>query len=181
RAIAQASEEVPDLRLKIVGDGPERTSLEHLSADLGLTDRVEFLGERTDVSALLPTAGFFVTASSTEGISLTLLEAMAVGLPVVATDAGGNREIVVDGETGLITPVGAVDHLSAAIVKMCRCRGDWPNFGRLGRERVCQHFDVRRMVDDYESLYESLLERHRKQCSAQRRPNAIQRAVGTDA
>ncbi|MDX1969709.1 MAG: glycosyltransferase [Planctomycetaceae bacterium] len=161
RAVARAAATIPELRLKIVGDGPERGALERLSADLGLAARVAFLGERTDVPSLLKSAGFFVTASLTEGISLTLLEAMAVGLPVVATDAGGNGEIVVDGETGRITPIGDVDALADAIVEMCRRQGDWPALGRAGRERVCDHFDVRRMVDDYEALYETLFRRRR--------------------
>ncbi len=162
RAVARAAEAVPDLRLKIVGDGPERGALERLSADLGLTPRVAFLGERTDVPALLRSAGFFVTASLTEGISLTLLEAMAVGLPVVATDAGGNGEIVVDGETGRITPIAEVEPLAAAIVEMCRRQSEWPALGRAGRDRVCEHFDVRRMVDDYEALYETLFLQRQK-------------------
>ena len=162
RAVEIARRTVPALHLKLVGDGPERARLETLCDELALRPNVEFLGERTDVPALLETASFFVSASLTEGISLTLLEAMAVGLPVVATNAGGNPEIVMDRETGLITPVGDVDRLAAAIVQMAQQPERWEQFGRAGCDRVHRHFDVQRMVQDYETLYERLLARKRR-------------------
>lgn len=158
-ATAQVLQEVPDFRLKLVGDGPEREKLQRLARAIGLTDRVEWLGERKDIPDLLATAGFFVTSSLTEGISLTLLEAMAVGLPVVATDAGGNREIVVDGVTGSITPIGDVQRLAQAMIAMCRRSPEWPELGRAGCERVREHFSIERMVRDYEQLYEDLCTR----------------------
>jgi len=158
RAMALASQQMPDLQLQIVGEGPERTKLESLTRELGLTSRVEFLGERRDVPELLKQAGFFVTASLTEGISLTLLEAMAVGLPVVATDVGGNPEIVEDNITGLLAPAGQPDALAAAMVNMARNSSSWPTMGRAGRDRVCEWFDVRRMAADYEALYVELMQ-----------------------
>jgi glycosyltransferase involved in cell wall biosynthesis len=158
RATALAATQWPDLQLRIVGDGPERPALERLSRELGLTTRVEFLGERRDVPALLKGAGFFVTASLTEGISLTLLEAMAVGLPVVATAVGGNPEIVQDGVTGLLSPAGDPDALAATMVAMSQRSADWPAFGEAGRGRVCEEFDVRRMAADYEALYRELFD-----------------------
>ena len=118
RAVSLAIRTVPELTLKLVGDGPERPALEQLSQDLGLSHHVEFLGERRDVPRLLAQAGFFVTSSLTEGISLTLLEAMAVGLPVIATSVGGNSEIANDGQTGQLVPPGDVDLLASAIVTM---------------------------------------------------------------
>jgi len=157
RAVALAVREVPELRLKLVGDGPEREKLESLSRELGITGCVEFLGERTDVPQLLAEAGFFVSSSLTEGISLTLLEAMAVGLPVVATAVGGNSEIVADGVTGELVPAADPAALSEAIVHICRNQNRWPTLGQAGRDRVAQHFEVRRMVSDYEQLYRELL------------------------
>lgn len=157
QAFAKARRSLPQLRLRLVGDGPERPRLEQLAQQLNLNGAVEFLGERTDVAQLLPTGGFFVTSSKTEGISLTLLEAMAVGLPVVATNAGGNPEIVVDGVTGRITPVGDVEALANALIEMGARQRDWEAWGLAGRERVQSEFDVRRMVADYESLYVQLL------------------------
>ena len=148
---------MPDLQLKLVGDGPERSKLEGLTRELGITSCVEFLGERTDVPNLLAQAGFFVSSSLTEGISLTLLEAMAVGLPVVATAVGGNSEIVADGVTGQLVPPADPTALARAIVSMCRSEDRWAALGQAGRDRVSEHFEVRRMVSDYERLYRELL------------------------
>ncbi len=157
RAVALALPEVPDLQLKLVGDGPERANLERLTRELGITSGVEFLGERTDVPRLLAQAGFFVSSSLTEGISLTLLEAMAVGLPVVATAVGGNSEIVAEGVTGQLVPPADPAALARAIVTFCRTEDRWPAFGQAGRDRVAEHFEVHRMVSDYERLYRELL------------------------
>lgn len=157
RAVALAIHDVPDLQLKLVGDGPERSKLEGLTRELGITSCVEFLGERTDVPNLLAQAGFFVSSSLTEGISLTLLEAMAVGLPVVATAVGGNSEIVTEGVTGQLVPPADPAALARAIVNMCRTEDRWPALGQAGRDRVSEHFEVHRMVSDYERLYRELL------------------------
>lgn len=162
RAVALAVREVPDLQLKLVGDGAERPKLEALSRELGITNSVEFLGERTDVPKLLAQAGFFVSSSLTEGISLTLLEAMAVGLPVVATAVGGNPEIVANGVTGQLVPAADPESLARAIVGLCRDQHRWPDLGRAGRDRVTQHFEVRRMVADYEQIYRELLNKKRR-------------------
>jgi sugar transferase (PEP-CTERM/EpsH1 system associated) len=157
RAIAVAVREVPDLKLKLVGDGPERSRLEQLVRELGIERNVEFLGERKDVPSLLTQAGFFVTASLTEGISLTLLEAMAVGLPVIATSVGGNSEIVDPPRTGRLVPAAEPESLASAIVEMCGQQTEWVAMGQAGRSRVAEHFEVRRMVSDYERLYRELV------------------------
>lgn len=162
RAMVLALIRVPELKLKIVGDGPERAALEALAESLNLRNSVEFLGERHDVPNLLTQAGFFVTSSLTEGISLTLLEAMAVGLPVVATHVGGNPEIVVEGETGRLAPAANPQALADSIVQMCDERNRWSNLGRAGSERVAAHFDIRRMAHDYEDLYETLTAQRRR-------------------
>ena len=148
----------PDFRLRIVGDGGERQKLEQLSEELNLTNHVEFLGERSDVSQLLPQAGFFVSSSRTEGISLTLLEAMAVGLPVVATRVGGNPEIVVEGKTGRLVQPQSPEALALAMRDLLKDQEGWPVFGELARQRVEQHFNVRNMVRQYEDLYRELLD-----------------------
>lgn len=166
RAIALAVREVPDLQLKLVGDGTDRANLEGLAHELGITNCVEFLGERTDVPSLLAQAGFFVSSSLTEGISLTLLEAMAVGLPVVATAVGGNSEIVVDDVTGHLVPAANPAALSQAIVRLCRDKSRWPALGQAGRDRVSEHFEIHRMVSDYEHLYRELLEQKHRRRSA---------------
>ncbi len=157
RAVALAIQEVPDFRLRLVGDGQERLRLEQLAAELNIADHVEFLGEQRDIPDLLATAGFFVSSSLTEGISLTLLEAMAVGLPVLTTAVGGNPEIVVEGKTGRMVPSADVELLAQAIVEMCRDREAWPVMGQLGRQRVEQQFEIRKMVQQYQDLYRELV------------------------
>lgn len=157
RATRLVLPQVPDFRLRIVGDGPERATLEALIAELHLGTHVELLGERQDVPELLAQSGFFVSSSLSEGISLTLLEAMAVGLPIVATAVGGNPEIVLDGQTGRLAPAGDPEALARAIVAMCGERDLWTAMGLLGRQRVEQQFEIRQMVRSYESLYDELL------------------------
>ncbi len=157
KAVALAAEVVPELKLKIVGDGPERPRLEQLIAELGQGSRIELLGERQDVPDLLATAGFYATATLTEGISLTLLEAMACGLPVLATHVGGNPEIVEEARTGFLVPSANVDALAAALIRMVHSQPLWPELGRQGRLRVEQHFTNTLMVSSYEALYQDLL------------------------
>jgi glycosyltransferase involved in cell wall biosynthesis len=157
RAVELAARSVPDLRVTIVGDGPERAGLETLARELSVADRVKFLGERPDIPALLAQAGCYVASSRTEGVSLTLLEAMAVGLPAITTRIGGNAEVVVDGATGRLVPAGDPARLADAIVTMCSERDLWPAMGRLARERVEAHFSVERMVREYERLYANVL------------------------
>lgn len=157
RAVRMVLPHVPDFRLRIVGDGPERAKLESLTDELNIRPHVELLGERHDVPALLAESGFFVSSSLSEGISLTLLEAMAVGLPIVTTAVGGNPEVVIDGHTGRLAPASDPAALARAIVDLCTERDLWSAMGTLGRQRVEQNFEIRHMIRSYETLYEELL------------------------
>jgi glycosyltransferase involved in cell wall biosynthesis len=143
----------PDFRLEIAGDGPCRAELEAHAARLGLGERVRFLGVVRDVPGLLARARLFVLSSITEGISLTLLEAMARGLPVVATAVGGNPEVVEAEQTGLLVPARDPVSLAEAVARFWTRPELCARMGVAGRRRVEQHFDVRRMVADYEALY----------------------------
>lgn len=165
RAVPLVLPRVPDFRLRIVGDGPERPTLESLIDELNLRPHVELLGERQDVPALLADSGFFVSSSLSEGISLTLLEAMAVGLPIITTAVGGNPEIVLDGQTGRLVPTGDPAALARAMVDLCTERDLWTAMGTLGRQRVEQHFEIRQMIRSYEALYEELLQRSERRTS----------------
>lgn len=157
RAVRLVLPHVPDFRLRIVGDGPERANLKSLIGELNIRPHVELLGERHDVPELLADSGFFISSSLSEGISLTLLEAMAVGLPVVTTAIGGNPEVVLDGKTGRLAPAGDPTALARAIVDLCAERDLWTAMGALGRQRVEQNFEIRQMIRSYESMYEGLL------------------------
>lgn len=162
KAVAIAARDVPEFRLQLVGNGAQRPLLERLIATLGLHEQVELLGERGDIPDLLANAGFFISSSLTEGLSLTLLEAMAVGLPILATSVGGNPEIVVEGVTGRLVPAADPSALAAGIVQMCRDSSAWPDMGRCARGRVEEHFDIRHMLRHYEDLYQETLARHQR-------------------
>lgn len=156
RAVAILAREAPSIRAEVAGGGACLDELVALADELGVADRVAFLGEVRDVPAVLERASAFVLPSKAEGIPLTLLEAMARGLPVVATRVGGVPEVVVEAETGYVVPPSDPAALAAA---MGRVWGD-PELGRrsgeAGRRRAEERFDVRRMVADYEATYEEL-------------------------
>jgi glycosyltransferase involved in cell wall biosynthesis len=154
RAAALAVRESPSFRLEVAGNGICMPQLQRVVAELGLQGTVRFLGEVRDVPALLGRASLFALSSVEEGISLTLLEAMARGLPVVATRIGGNPEVIAEGETGLIVPARDPAGLAAALLRLQRDPDESRRMGLAGRRRVEEHFDVRRMVAEYEALYE---------------------------
>jgi sugar transferase (PEP-CTERM/EpsH1 system associated) len=141
------------LTLSIVGDGALRPQLESLTRSLELGATIRFLGERNEVPALLAEASMFVLPSLTEGISLTLLEAMARGLPVVATDVGGNPEVVEAGRTGLLVSARDPRALAQAMMKIHSDRELGLEMGRCGRQRVEAEFSVQAMVQAYERYY----------------------------
>ena len=153
RAAAIVVRSFPEFRLEIAGDGPERPALEQLAASLGVDKQVRFLGEIQDVADLLGKASLFVLPSRTEGISLTILEAMASGLPVVATSVGGNPEVVIHEKTGILVPAGDPEVLAGNLLWLARHPREGIIMGHAGRRRVVMHFDCRRMVAQYERLY----------------------------
>lgn len=168
RAFAIACRLEPSLRLEIAGDGQCRPELERLAEELGLRSCVRFLGEVSDIPGLLSRCRLFVLPSLTEGVSLTLLEAMARGLPIVATKVGGNPEVVIDGETGILIPPEAPNLLAEAILKLWRCPDLCYAFGQSGRNRVEKFFDIRTMVSRYEDLYLKVNKRNGRAISESR-------------
>jgi glycosyltransferase involved in cell wall biosynthesis len=152
-AAAIAVREEPSFRVEIAGDGVCMAALRQRTRELSLEEHVRFLGQVRDVPALLRRARLFVLSSISEGISLTLLEAMARGLPVVATRVGGSPEVVAKGETGLLVPARDPAALARALLQMHRDPNACRRMGVAARERVERCFDVRRMVQEYEGLY----------------------------
>jgi glycosyltransferase involved in cell wall biosynthesis len=126
----------------IVGDGPDRHRLEAEIEALGLADRVELAGERRDVPQLLASADVFVLSSASEGMPVSVLEAMAAGLPVVAARVGGVPEQVADGVTGLLVEPGDPDELAAALARLTRDGELRRRLGAAGRARAEQAFDL---------------------------------------
>jgi glycosyltransferase involved in cell wall biosynthesis len=142
----------PSVRTVIVGDGPERAALEAKAIEHGVADTVTFTGYRQDVRALMPAFDVYVNCSAYEGVSLTILEAMASALPVVATRVGGNPEVVIEGETGWLVP-GCAASLADAIAALAGDPLRRRAMGDAGRFRVKRHFSIARMVEQYASAY----------------------------
>ncbi len=173
QAASLAVEQRPSFRMNIAGDGPCLEGLRRRASELGLDEQVRFLGDVRDVPELLAHASLFVLPSLTEGISLTLLEAMARGLPVVATRVGGNPEVVADGETGLLVGTRDPRALAEAMVRLLQAPEQGRQMGQAGRSRVERLFDVRRMVRDYEAHYLAGLDKSRSRSMAIARPRSM--------
>jgi L-malate glycosyltransferase len=156
-AVPPLLESLPQLRVVIVGDGPLRQELEAQACSLGIAERVTFLGSRPDALSLLPVFDVFVLPSVVEGMSNALLEAMATARPIVATDVGGNSEVVVDGETGLLVAAADPGQMAGAILKLLQAPEMAQEMGAAGRRRVTLHYRVDVMARRIEELYESLL------------------------
>lgn len=143
----------PEAWLLLVGEGPMRPELEARAMILGIAGRVQFLGDRSDVPELLGAMDVFALSSVSEGLPLTVLEAMAAGLPVVSTRVGGVPEAVVDGETGLLTPPKDPRALADALIGLLADPMERRRLGAAGRTRARERFDLGRMVDAYEAAY----------------------------
>jgi len=145
--------EIPRAHLVIVGDGPQLDELVQLAEEYQIANRVHFLGARKDVPEILRGLEVFVLSSESEGMSNTILEAMASGRPVIATAVGGNPELVVDGETGLLVPPNDSPAMAAAIMKLLRDPELRRQMGWLGRQRVEEKFSLEVMVRNYANVY----------------------------
>jgi glycosyltransferase involved in cell wall biosynthesis len=146
-------------RLVVAGEGPLKQQCQEIALGLGINARVGFLGARDDVSALMKAADGFVMSSFYEGLPLALIEAMASGLPAVATEVGGNSDIVIHGRSGLLVPPRNAEALALAMGQvMGLSHSERSEFGKRGREHVCEHFGITRVIDKWLSLYDELLQ-----------------------
>ena len=164
---------IPKAKFVIIGDNsfnPEyREELKQQTIRLGLQDSVIFTGFRLDVQKILSSLAVSVLPSLKEGLSNSLLESMAAGVPVVATNVGGNPEVVIHGETGLLVPPKNSDALVEAICRVVLTPRLHQSFGQAGRRRVLEHFSNERMIRTVERLYMDLLEASRRKPTALRR------------
>lgn len=161
-AVATLRTQGPQPTVLIAGEGPLRDTLASRITALGLQDHVRLLGHRPDVERVLAALDLFVLSSSSEGLSNTILEAMATGLPVVATAVGGADELVADGESGLLVPPRDPAALAAALGHMLRSPETLVAFGRAGRARVESMFDLAATIQRYEDLYREALAYRRR-------------------
>ena len=154
QAFARVHEALPRAALLLIGDGALRGELETLAGTLGIGARVRFLGDRDDVPALLGGLDLFVLPSRSEGYSIALLEACASGLPIVATDVGGNREIVEDRCNGRLVPAGDERALAEAMLALLDDPACASGLGRAGREWAKAQASLQAMAERYQRLYD---------------------------
>jgi len=145
--------ERPELTLQVVGDGPERALLERLAERLGLGERVRFLGFRRDIPRLMAGFDIFALSSLSEGTSLTILEAMAAGKPVVATRVGGTPALIEEGVNGLLVAPGDPDQLARALLRLAEDGELRARFGEANRSAAARNYSVQAMTRGYERLY----------------------------
>ncbi len=157
RAFAQLAAQQPHCRLLLVGGGPEEQSLKALAQELGLGDRVLFTGRRSDVADLMNAFDVFALSSLTEGLSNTILEAQATGLPVVATRVGGNPEIVTEGHNGHMVATGDVAAMSAVLARLAAEPQTLQRLSQNALEFTRSQCSLQNMVDNYEQAYRRYL------------------------
>lgn len=150
---AQLKREGLDFRVRLVGDGPLRNSLERQAVDLGIGHCIEFAGQRSDISSLLSAATVLVHPSESEGCPNVVMEAMACGRPVVSTDVGDARYLVEDGKTGFVVQNGDDKALARRIATVITNRELCEEMGAAGRIKAEREFGVARMVEETLSVY----------------------------
>ena len=158
RAAARVQSGVAQVEFVLIGDGPLRAALQEEAANLGLGDRVQFLGDRRDVSALLASLDVTVLPSASESLSNAILESMAAGVPVVASEVGGNPELLGD-RRGILSPVGDDKRLAESLLRLLRDRDLRRQMAQHCRIFAEENFTIERMRTSYEDLYAELLAR----------------------
>ena len=156
-AVPLVMQEVPDVHVVILGEGELRPALEKQVKELHLERSVRLPGFREDVLSLVKSADLFVMSSVTEGLGSAVLDAMAMGMAVVGTRAGGIPEAVVHGSTGLLVPPGEPKPLAAAIVRLLKDPLLRSQYGHAGRARVEAHFGVDQLVERTLAVYQDLV------------------------
>lgn len=156
-AVARLSSEFPGLRLEIAGSGPDRRNLEEAARGAGIQDRVAFLGWRGDLAPLLAGWDLFVQPSRAEGFGLAALEAMAAGVPVIASAVGGLLELIERDRSGWLVAVGDSEALAAKIGEALRDPAGRHAVGEAGRQRVSTGFPTSRMIDATLAVYADVL------------------------
>jgi glycosyltransferase involved in cell wall biosynthesis len=157
RAVQVAHRSAPRVRGVIVGGGPE---FDHVKALVGEGAIVRLTGPRSDVPDILQAADVVCLSSSAEGLPLIILEAMAVGKPIVATEVGGVAEAVQNDKTGILVPVGDVQAFAAALVRLAGNAELAARMGQAGLERHRRQFSFERMIDEYAAILDGVLDTH---------------------
>jgi glycosyltransferase involved in cell wall biosynthesis len=156
-AFARAREGDVDAELLLAGDGPLRQTLARQAIQLGIADRTHFLGMQEEVASLYAACDLVALSSSNEGTPVSLIEALAASTPVLSTDVGGVRDVVRDGETGLLVPAGDIEALADAITRFAEDASLRERLAGAGRDDAFRNYSVERLVDDTDALYRRLL------------------------
>lgn len=156
--VSMAKAKKISIELRLIGDGPLRKSIEDLVKEKGLNEQVKFFGVRTDVPTLLNQCNIFALSSNREGFPISLIEALACGLPVVATSVGGISEILENGRTGFLVPPGDVEGFSVALFDLVKSENKRKLFADHA-EKAVQRFNIKTITRKYENLYLSFLKR----------------------
>jgi glycosyltransferase involved in cell wall biosynthesis len=157
RAAKKVRDALPDFRLLIVGEGRQEEPLKRLAETLGLRDTVDFMGFRKDVPGLLNLLDIYVCSSISEGLSLSILEAMASGKPIVATSVGGNPELVAEGQNGFLVAPRDAGALSERIIDLARDEKLRLSMGKRSRQIAEEKFSLKAMIENYQQLYQRLI------------------------
>jgi len=152
---AKIIEEVPS-QLLMIGDGPERNNVEKMCRDLGICNRIHFLGKTKKIEQFLVNADLFILPSETESFGLAALEAMAAGVPVISTNTGGLPEVNVDGFSGYLSDVGDIDSMSRNAISILKTDSELEKFKANARVQAMK-FDLPKISPQYAELYESLI------------------------
>ena len=156
KIFAQVAREIPG-RLVLIGDGPDRSAAEWLAHDLGIHSRVHFMGKQDRVNELLPLADMLLMPSELESFGLAALEAMACKVPSIATRVGGVPELIDDGITGLLYPVGDIDAMAAGVLSLLKDRDRLEAMRDAGRKTAQSRFCSTLVVPHYVRYYEEVL------------------------
>jgi glycosyltransferase involved in cell wall biosynthesis len=153
RAVAKVHSEFPDARFILVGEGPDRAKIERLISELGIGDKVQLLGRRTDMPEVYASFDMMVSSSRLEGLPMAILEGMASGLPWVATSVGAVPIVVRDGQTGILVPAEDMECLAKALGDLLRNAEERARMGGAARRLIESEFSAERMTDEYLSVY----------------------------
>ena len=173
KAISLLKKEEKKVKLMLVGDGPLETRIENYAASRNVLDQIFFLGSRRDVPALVNAMDVVCVPSLSEGFSNTVLEAMAIGKPLIATNVGGNSEVVVHGETGfLVRPRDGVA-ISEKLIFFIENREACSEMGAAGLKKVQSQFTIEKMIQEYEEFYVKLLEVKERRRASRKEPETV--------
>jgi glycosyltransferase involved in cell wall biosynthesis len=157
-AFARVREQLPDTNLAIIGEGELRQKLADYAADLGVSEYVSLVKESRMIDYFYGALDVFVLSSDSEGMPLTLLEALASGIPVVATEVGGIPEVVESGTTGYLVPKGSAEFLAKRIIELLQDPAKAQSMALAGRAHVREKFPAEKMVEGIERIYDEILE-----------------------